>query len=503
MEALVKVRNISKAFHGVKALDQISVDFYPGRVHVLLGENGAGKSTLIKIISGVYQCDEGQIFIAGQENMPRNPREGIDSGISVIHQELSIVGDLSVAENIFLDKFPQKRKGMIDYKKMYQDTRDIMERLHITEMSPKTIARRLSAADRQMVEIMRAISRNAKMVVMDEPTSSLSAREVETLFSAIEALKRENVAVVYISHKLSEIFAVGDDISIFKDGTLVRTCQVKELDEQTMVKLMVGRDVGDYYIRAPRPQKQIPVLEVENLKGRNFSDVTFTLNKGEVLGFAGLIGAGRTEVMRALFGADPIEGGKIFVRGQTMRARHPKDAIAQGIALVPEDRRKQGILLNMAVRENVSLVSLKKNSHSGLIDFAWEKRTAAEYIEKLNIKTPNDRIKVRNLSGGNQQKVVLGKWLAQESDILILDEPTRGIDVNAKAEIYKLICEYVEQGGSVILVSSELPEVIGVSHRVAVMRAGKITGILQGDDMEEETIMRYAALENTDGSDTQ
>ena len=503
MEALVKVRNISKTFNGVKALDNISIDFYPGRVHVLLGENGAGKSTLIKIISGVYQCEEGQIFIAGQETKPRNPREGLDLEISVIHQELSIIGDLNVAENIFLDSFPQKKKGVIDYKKLYQDTEDLMERLHITNMSPRAVTRHLSAADRQMVEIMRAISRNAKMVVMDEPTSSLSAKEVETLFSVIEALKKENVAVVYISHKLSEIFSIGDDISIFKDGALVRTCLVKELNEQSMVKLMVGRDVGDYYIRARKPTEKIPVLEVRNLTGKNFSDISFTLYKGEVLGFAGLIGAGRTEVMRAVFGADPAESGEVLVKGKTVRAHHPKQAIAEGIALVPEDRRTQGVLLDASVRNNISIVSLKRKSQKGMIDFVWEKKTAADYIEKLKIKTPDDKTKVRNLSGGNQQKVVLAKWLAQESEILILDEPTRGIDVNAKAEIYRLICDYIEQGGSVLLVSSELPEVIGVSHRIAVMRSGKITGILEEENMEEETIMRYAALENTDGSDTQ
>lgn len=498
MEALVQTRHIQKSFNGVKALNDISIDFYPGRVHVLLGENGAGKSTLIKIISGVYQYDEGQIFLAGREIKPRTPREGIDLGISVIHQELSVVGDLSVAENIYLDNFPQKQKGVIDYKKMYQDTRELMQRLQITNMSPNTLVRHLSAADRQMVEIMRAISRNAKMVVMDEPTSSLSSKEVETLFTVINTLKQENVAVVYISHKMSEIFEVGDDISIFKDGSLVCTKLVSELDERTMVKLMVGREVGDYYIRAEKPKEKIPVLEVKNLTGEGFEDISFTLHKGEVLGFAGLIGAGRTEVMRAIFGADPIKSGEVYVKGERLEARHPQNSIAKGIALVPEDRRKQGVLLDATVRDNISIVSLKRKAKGSLIDFAWEKETAAGYIKKLKIKTSGDLAKVRNLSGGNQQKVVLAKWLAQESDILILDEPTRGIDVNAKAEIYRLIRGYVEQGGSVILVSSELPEVIGVSQRVAVMRAGRLAGILNEDELEEETIMRYAALENTD-----
>ena len=491
MEALIQVKNISKAFSGIPALRNISIDFYPGRVHVLLGENGAGKSTLIKIMSGVYQKVEGQIFLNGEELNLHSPRDGIDKGVSVIHQELSVVTDLSVAENIFLDDLP-KRGGLIDFKTLYQKTADLMDSLHITNIHPRDIVRNLSAADRQMVEIVRAVSRKAKVVIMDEPTSSLSEREIASLFSVVERLKKQNVAVIYISHKLNEIVQIGDDISVFKDGELVCTDLVKNLSESQMIKLMVGREIGEYHIRAPRPERMEPVLEVKNLCGDGFSNISFTLHKGEVLGFSGLIGAGRTEVMRAIFGADKYSSGEITLDGKPVHFRHPRQAIAAGIGLVPEDRRRQGVILGSSVRHNISIVSLRDYAKNGRIDFNWEKNTAAAYIEKLLIKTPHDRTYVRNLSGGNQQKTVLAKWLAAQVKILILDEPTRGIDVNAKGEIYRLICDYVAAGGSVILISSELPEVIGVSQRIVVMHNGHVTGTVEGENMTEEIVMKFA-----------
>lgn len=491
MEALIQVKNISKSFSGIPALHDISIDFYPGRVHVLLGENGAGKSTLIKIMSGVYQKDEGQIYLNGEELNLHSPRDGIDKGVSVIHQELSVVTDLSVAENIFLDNLP-KRNGLIDFKALYQKAADLMESLHITNIHPRDIVRNLSAADRQMVEIVRAVSRKAKVVIMDEPTSSLSEREIVSLFSVVERLKKQNVAVIYISHKLNEIVQIGDDISVFKDGELVRTDLVANLSESQMIKLMVGREIGEYHVRAPKPEKMEPVLEVKNLYGDGFSNISFTLHKGEVLGFSGLIGAGRTEVMRAIFGADKYFSGEMLLDGRHVHFKHPRQAIAAGIGLVPEDRRQQGVILDSSVRHNISIVSLRDYAKNGRIDFSWEKNTATAYIEKLLIKTPHDRTHVRNLSGGNQQKTVLAKWLAAQVKILILDEPTRGIDVNAKGEIYRLICDFVSTGGSVILISSELPEVIGVSQRIVIMHNGHITGTVEGENMTEETVMKYA-----------
>lgn len=492
MEALIQVKHISKAFSGIPALRDVSIDFYPGRVHVLLGENGAGKSTLIKIMSGVYQKDEGTICLNGKELNLHNPRDGIDNGISVIHQELSVVTDLSVAENIFLDDLPKKGGVLVDYKTLYQKTEALMESLKITNIHPKDVVRNLSAADRQMVEIMRAVSRKAQVVIMDEPTSSLSERETEALFSVVERLKKQDVAVIYISHKLKEILQIGDDISIFKDGELVCTDLVANLTEKQMVKRMVGREIGEYHIRAPKPAKLIPVMEVKNLCGNGFSDVSFTLHRGEVLGFSGLVGAGRTEVMRAIFGADKFTSGSVCINGQSVRFTHPSQAIAAGIGLVPEERRRQGVILDDSVRHNISIVSLRDHAKQGRINFDWERETSLSFIEKLLIKTPHDKEITRNLSGGNQQKTVLAKWMAAQVKILILDEPTRGIDVNAKGEIYRLICDYVADGGSVILISSELPEVIGVSQRIVVMHNGRVTGIVEGDDMNEETVMKYA-----------
>lgn len=495
MEPLVRMCNIEKSFSGVRALHDISVDFYPGRVHVLLGENGAGKSTLIKILSGVYQKDAGQIFIDGKEVAPQNPRGGIDLGVSVIHQELSVVPDLTVAENIFLDSLPKKGKIFVDKRALQEKTVKLMNQLNITNMHPGDKVRDLTVADRQMIEIMRATSRNARVVVMDEPTSSLSDREIDSLFSVIKNLKRQNVAVIYISHKLKELMAIGDDISIFKDGEHVCTRSVSELTETEMVSLMVGREIGGYFVRAPRPSEDETVLAVKDLCGNRFTNVSFELKKGEVLGFAGLIGAGRTEVMRAVFGADRYGSGDVIIKGERCKLKYPTDAIAKGIGLVPEDRRGQGVLLDVAVKKNISIVGLKKNSNLNLINFKWETAISDKFIEKLRVKTPSQETIIRNLSGGNQQKVVLAKWMAAESEILILDEPTRGIDVNAKSEIYRLIRDFVQNGGSVILVSSELPELLGVTHRICVMKNGKITAVIEDSTKtSEEEIMKYATL---------
>ncbi len=492
MEPSLQVKNISKAFSGVQALNNISINFVAGKVHVLLGENGAGKSTLIKIISGVYQKDSGQIFMEGKEINPHSPREGIDFGISVIHQELSVVTDLTVAENIYLDDLPKTGKFLVNYKTMNKKAKELLDRLNVTNIAPQMMMRNLTVASRQMVEIARAISRNARVVIMDEPTSSLSDKEIHELFNVVKSLKEHNVVVIYISHKLNEISTIGDDISVFKDGNLVATREVAGLSEQEMVKMMVGRSIGEYYVRASKPEKRVPVLQVKNLCGKGFSNISFELYKGEVLGFSGLIGAGRTELMMSIFGAERCTSGEIYVHGRQKMFRHPQEAIREGIGMLPEDRRHQGVILDTSVKQNISIVSLKKNARHGWMNLNWENAAAEEYISKLKIKTPSAVEHTRNLSGGNQQKVVLAKWLAAQANILILDEPTKGIDVNAKAEIYQLISDFVKNGGSVILISSELPEVIGVSQRIIVMHEGKMTGMVEGAEMQEDIIMKYA-----------
>lgn len=491
MEPLLQIRNISKSFFGIKAHNDISIDFYAGRVHALLGENGAGKSTLIKIISGVYIKDEGRICLEGKEIFPHTPREGIDLGISVIHQELSVVRDLTVAENIFLDCLPTKGK-FIDFKKMNSDAKAMMNKLCITNINPTDKMKNLTVADHQMIEIVKAISKNAKVVIMDEPTSSLSQKEVLSLFEVIRTLKKQNVTIIYISHKMDEIKTICDDVSIFKDGNLICSEKVSELSIEQMISRMVGRKIDDYYIKAPEVKTNNVVLRVKNLCGAAFENVSFDLYKGEVLGFAGLVGAGRTELMRAIFGADRYVKGEVYVRGKLARYKHPKNAIKEKIGFVPEERRTQGIFLGRTVKDNIAIASIKSHCKRGFFDRKWFNSIACEYIEKLKIKTNSSMALAQNLSGGNQQKVVLAKWLAAKTDILILDEPTRGIDVNAKVEIYYLIREFVKNGGSVLLVSSELPEIIGVCSRVVVMHEGRVTGVLESKEMTEEIIMQFA-----------
>ena len=479
----LEVRNIGKRFPGVVALKDVSIAFAAGRVHVLMGENGAGKSTLIKVISGIYQADDGEVLINGERQVFETPREALAAGISVIHQELSVIPDLTVMENIFLGREPMNAGNItINRRKLIQDAQELINSLNVN-LNPRAVIRTLNSADRQVVEILRAVSQNSRIVIMDEPTSSLSEREVEVLYSIIRTLKDDGVVVIYISHKMYEIFAVGDTVSVLRDGEHIATRDIAELDEAKIISLMVGREIGDYFVKGPAPAHPEPVLDVRRLsRDGAFSDISFTLNRGEVLGFSGLIGAGRTELMRAIFGADQPDSGEVFLNGVPVRFKHPAEAIAAGIGLVPEDRRNQGVLLGKNVKNNISLASLRAHSRRNHIDFKWEQITALDYIDKLRIKTPSERSIVKELSGGNQQKVVLAKWMAADARILILDEPTRGIDVNAKQEIYNLIIGFIAQGGSVILVSSELSEILGVCHRIAVMREGRLEAILKDRD---------------------
>ena len=495
MKPSIQAVHISKRFPGVLALRDISIDFYPGEVHALLGENGAGKSTLIKVLSGVYTPSEGQVMLDGETVSFLNPRQALDAGIAVIHQELSIANDLTVAENIFLGVEPKQKNGLfVDKKRMNDEAQRVLDMMKVNIRSTD-VARDLTAAQQQMAEIAKVIIRNAKVVVMDEPTSSLSEHEINALFTQIRMLREKNVAIIYISHRLKEIFEICDCATVLRDGSFVVTRRISETTEKELVASMVGREMKDYYNRQPHARGE-ETLRVEDLcGGKWFQKISFRAYKGEILGIAGLIGAGRTEVMETIFGARERESGKVFVKGKEVRFQSPKDAIAARIGMVTEDRRRTGLMLQATVRENIVLPSLiYHHQQFNFLDFKWEKDVAAEFVGKLGVKTPSVETLIANLSGGNQQKVILAKWLIASSDILILDEPTRGIDVNAKSEFYALMNAFVAQGGTVIMVSSELPEIIGISDRILVMREGRLTGEVPYREATEEKIIALASL---------
>lgn len=494
MQASLQARHISKTFPGVKALTDVSLDFYPGEVHALMGENGAGKSTLIKILSGAYTATEGEILLDGKEVVYKGPRDALDLGVSVIHQELSIAKDLTVSENIFLGE--ELKEGLfLDNKKMNQKTDDLLKFMEVDNSIHSTdIAGDLTAAQQQMVEIAKVVNKKAKIVIMDEPTSSLSDHEINALFKQIDILRSNNVAIIYISHRLKEIFAMCDRASILRDGCLVRTDKVKDLTEAEMVESMVGREIQDYFVHVEHTLGE-EVLRVEGLsRNKEFEDISFSLREGEIVSLAGLVGAGRTEVVETIFGARKARAGKIFVHGKEASFESPKQAIEQKLGLVTEDRRVTGLMLDAMVKDNIVLPSLVYHHKKfDFVDKKWITETSDEYVEKLRVKTPSISTPVRNLSGGNQQKVILARWLVANTKILILDEPTRGIDVNAKTEFYALMNDFVENGGAILMVSSELPEVLGVSDRIIVMREGKISGEINRNEASEQVIMRLAS----------
>ncbi len=489
-QAILEVKDIWKEFPGVVALKDINETFLKGEVHAIVGENGAGKSTLIKVISGVFPPNKGEIFLKGRKIRFSSPIDARSHGIVTIFQELSVLPNLSVAENIFIGQ-EKSSFGFLNYKDLYRRTKEILNLLEIPDISPTTITGRLSVAYQQLVEIGRAVSGHAEVIIMDEPTSSLTENEVKTLFGIIKKLKASGVTVIYISHKLEEIFQIADRVTVMRDGEKVGVYNIDEITEDRIVELMVGRKLESYYVKDSRPLDGV-VLEVKGFTGERFKDVSFNLKKGEILGFSGLVGAGRTELMMSLFGFLPYEKGEIYVRGKRVNIRSPLDAIRHNMGLVPEDRKLQGLILIMTVRENITLPGLDNIKTMGFIRLSEEYRIARQKIEELSIKTPSVDQKVLNLSGGNQQKVVLAKWLNLRPDILILDEPTRGIDVGAKAEIYKLMNDMAKEGISIIMVSSELPEILAMSDRVAVMAEGELTAILEHDEITEEKIMHYA-----------
>ncbi|WP_300069536.1 sugar ABC transporter ATP-binding protein [uncultured Ruegeria sp.] len=494
MSKLVDMTGIEKYFPGVHALKAVQFDLVPGEVHALMGENGAGKSTLMKILSGIYQRDGGTLKIEGQEVSPTTPREAQNLGIGIIHQELSLMNDLTVAQNIFIGREPRKRFGRLDEAALNAQTAEIFASMNLN-LDPKTLAGSLTIAKQQMVEIAKALSHRSKVLVMDEPTAALNDAEIAELFVIIRRLKSEGVGIVYISHKMDELKQIADRVTVMRDGEYVGTVNAADTPISKIIAMMVGREVKEEPLQVPDLGAAEVALQVSGLtRNREIHDVSFSVQKGEILGFAGLMGAGRTEVARAIFGADPKDSGEIRVHGKTVSIRSPKDAVKAGIGYLSEDRKHFGLATGMNVRDNIALASMDLfASRGGVLSDGEMASTAQQYIQQLGIRTPSDRQQVRLLSGGNQQKVVIAKWLLRDCDILIFDEPTRGIDVGAKSEIYKLLEDLAEQGKTIIVISSELPEIMRLSHRIAVMCEGRLTGILPGGkDTTQEDIMHLA-----------
>lgn len=496
MGSVLEFQNITKYFPGVKALDNICFKAYGGEVLAFLGENGAGKSTLLKVLNGDYRPTGGKYLLDGQEKRFRTPHEAIEEGISVIYQERQILLELSVAENIYLGRMPSSKMGIINTRQANRMAQKIIDDFGLP-ISPTTKVKDLSIAYQQMVEIMKAYSReNLKVICFDEPTASLSDAEIDALFMIIEKLKAQGKIIIYVSHRMNEIHRIADKVAIFKDGRYIDTMDAKTTDEQVMIRKMVGRDLGDVYRDLDRDKEIGDVLlEVKDLSSDYVQPVSFTLRKGEILGFSGLVGAGRTEVMRALIGADPMRGGEILLEGKKIVNRSPGQAVDNGIVMVPEDRKLQGILSNLSVEGNINISLMKRNSNAlGVVSARKEAEEAEKGIREFRIKTPSKDKKIVELSGGNQQKCIVARWIATNPKVLILDEPTKGIDIGAKSEFYHMICRFAKQGLGVILISSELPEVIGLSDRIIVMRSLKISGEVMREDATEDRLLSLGMI---------
>jgi ribose transport system ATP-binding protein len=491
---LLKMEGIYKSFPGVQALSNAQFELRSGEVHALLGENGAGKSTLMKVLAGIYQKDKGTIFYKGREVEIPDTKTAQKLGISIIHQELNLIPDITVAQNIFIGREPRRVfKLFLDENEMNKKAQELFERMNLN-IKPQTLLSELTIAKQQMVEIAKALSFNSEVLIMDEPTAALTDGEIEELFRIVEHLKREGVGIVYISHRMEEIKRITDRITVMRDGYYVDTVQTKDVSIDQIISMMVGREI--YHTSKPNIEivGREKVLEVKNLnRGSVIKDVSFYLRKGEILGFAGLMGSGRTEVARAIFGADTLDSGEIYIHGKKVEIKSPRDAVRYGIGYLSEDRKRLGLLVDMDVKTNIAIASYKKF----LGAFGWMNdssivNVSEQIVETLKVKTPNINQQVKFLSGGNQQKVVIGKWLTRDCEILIFDEPTRGIDVGAKGEIYKLLNNLAEQGKSIIMISSELPEILRMSHRIIVMCEGRITGELNNENATQEAIMSYA-----------
>jgi len=497
-ETFLQMKHITKRFPGVLALNDVQFTLRRGEVHALLGENGAGKSTLMKILSGVYQPDEGEIIFEDKPVSFSDPLSAQNVGITIIHQEFNLFPELTVEENIFIGReFCKKNRWRLDEKQQRQATIEILQKLNLA-IKPDTLVADLTVAQQQMVEIAKAISVNARILIMDEPTAALTETEIESLFRVTRLLKEQGTGIVYISHRLEELALIADRATVMRDGQYISMVDYECVKISDLIAMMVGRDLGNIYPRREALQQRIPVLEVNGLTRKGvLNDINFTLYRGEILGFAGLMGAGRTELARAIFGADSIDSGTLKLNGKETVIKDISDAIQQGISYLTEDRKKEGLALNLSVERNIMLGNYPEYSDRfGNIDSRRCQQTSEEQVKALRIKTPNLEQAALNLSGGNQQKIIIARWVCKDTDILIFDEPTRGIDVGAKLEIYELMNRLVAKGKSIIMISSELPEVLGMCDRILVMRSGRITGELSAKEATQEKIMQYATLED-------
>lgn len=496
-EYRLEMRGVSKSFPGVKALDKVNLKIRPGTVHALMGENGAGKSTLMKCLFGIYHMDEGEVFVDGQKVEIQNPDEALHKGLAMVHQELQPVPERTIAENMYLGRFPVKSFGpikVIDHKTMNEEAKKWLENVKMP-FDPRKKLGHLSISQMQSIEIAKAVSQEAKLIILDEPTSSLTDNEVEALFRIVRDLRDRGVSFVFISHKMAELRQISDDITIMRDGCYVGTWEMKNISDDEIVKQMVGRELTNIYPPLTNEPGDV-LLEVNNftsIHDGSFKNCSFKLRKGEILGFGGLVGAQRTELMEAIFGIRHITSGEVKLNGKTLDIKRPQDAINNGIGMITEDRRGSGILGCLSIADNVSIASLNQYLEAGIkLNKKKIEELVQDNVSKLSIKTPSSKTLIQSLSGGNQQKVIISRWLANNPDVLIMDEPTRGIDVGAKYEIYQIMIDLAKQGKGIIMISSEMPELLGVSNRVMVMCNGKITGEVSGDEMTQENVMHYA-----------
>jgi len=496
-EYRLEMRGVSKSFPGVKALDKVNLKVRPGTVHALMGENGAGKSTLMKCLFGIYHMDEGEVFVDGQKVEIQNPDEALHKGLAMVHQELQPVPERTIAENMYLGRFPVKSFGpikVIDHKTMNEEAKKWLENVKMP-FDPRKKLGHLSISQMQSIEIAKAVSQEAKLIILDEPTSSLTDNEVEALFRIVRDLRDRGVSFVFISHKMAELRQISDDITIMRDGCYVGTWEMKNISDDEIVKQMVGRELTNIYPPLDNNPGDV-LLEVNNftsIHDGSFKNCSFKLRKGEILGFGGLVGAQRTELMEAIFGIRHTVSGEVKLNGKTLDIKRPQDAINNGIGMITEDRRGSGILGCLSIADNVSIASLNQYLEAGIkLNKKKIEELVQDNVSKLSIKTPSSKTLIQSLSGGNQQKVIISRWLANNPDVLIMDEPTRGIDVGAKYEIYQIMIDLAKQGKGIIMISSEMPELLGVSNRVMVMCNGKITGEVSGNEMTQENVMHYA-----------
>lgn len=495
-EYVLEIRGIVKVFPGVRALDGVNLKLKPGTVHVICGENGAGKSTLMKCINGTYMADEGEMYYKGEKIGPHTVKDTLEMGIAMIYQEMNPVMEMTIAENIWLGREPHNGI-LVDYTKMYNDTQKLLDSLHIPYKARQKMYE-LSIAGQQLVEIAKAISCNASVVIMDEPSSAIGDKEIDVLFDQIFAMRSKGIGILYITHKMDEIFKIADEITIIRDGAWIESGMASDYDQDKLISLMVGREITNIFPKDTTVPIGDVIFEVKNLTqekadGGRFRDVSFSLHAGEILGFAGLVGAGRSELMNAIFGMDPISSGEIYLDGEKLEIKEPKNAIDKGIAMVNEDRRSYGLVLGRSIHHNISMANLKKYAKGMVVNDKRISDDVQKMVELMKIKISSPNVEAGTLSGGNQQKVVLGKWMVGDVKVMILDEPTRGIDVGAKSEIHRLMTEFARKGVGIIMISSELPEILGMSDRVVVMREGDMVGILNRQDATQVSIMSLAA----------